>query len=256
MMHVHGFRYLHLIGAAFASPYDSFIHCTSPGYPGALGVSIMKGTIRFLAGRFTLLAFSPLLLALALLLPGCALPPPSPCLADCEVVWTECKAHVGEPDNFTGRECLEHYNSCKSQCSQPPPRLTVRKVLSPTGDPGRFNLLIDGTVRASGVGDGGSTGTLEVSAGTHKVSETAAPFTNLTNYTQAIGGDCAANGTVTVDVGQSKTCTITNVRKSRRACLADCEVVWTECKAHVGEPDNFTGRECLEHYNSCKSQCL
>ena len=44
-----------------------------------------------------------------------------------------------------------------------------------------------------------------VNAGAHTVSETAQP-----GYTGVIAGDCASNGSVTLALGQSKTCTITN----------------------------------------------
>jgi hypothetical protein len=48
--------------------------------------------------------------------------------------------------------------------------ITVTKRLVPSGDPGRFNLEIDGQVAggASAVGDGGTTGTIAVTAGRHR----------------------------------------------------------------------------------------
>jgi len=136
-----------------------------------------------------------------------------------------------------------------------PPRLTVRKVVSPAGDPGRFNLRIDGAVRASGVGNGGSTGALEVSAGAHTVSETAAPGTNLANYTRTIGGACASSGKVTVAADQSKTCTITNVRKPDPACADECEAEREECMAGVGEPGNPTAAGCAKQRTECLAAC-
>ena len=107
--------------------------------------------------------------------------------------------------------------------------LEVRKVLSPTGDPGRFDLLIrQGTTTldiATGVGDGGTTGRNALEAGTYEVSESAAPGTSLTNYTSSI--ECLANGgtggvvasttgngplNVTLAAGDDIVCTITNTR--------------------------------------------
>ncbi|HEV2851638.1 MAG TPA: hypothetical protein VHC97_02425 [Thermoanaerobaculia bacterium] len=139
----------------------------------------------------------------------------------------------------------------------PPPRLTVRKVVSPASDPGRFNLQIDGVVRASGVGNGGSTGALEVSAGAHTVSDTAAPGTNLANYTRTIGGDCASSGAVTVAAGQSKTCTITSVsvRNPDPACAAECEKERKECMAGVGQPGGFTPAQCAKQRANCLAAC-
>jgi hypothetical protein len=52
-----------------------------------------------------------------------------------------------------------------------------------------------------------------VNAGNHVVSETAGTGTDLADYVTVIGGDCAANGTVSLALAQNKTCTITNTKK-------------------------------------------
>ena len=67
----------------------------------------------------------------------------------------------------------------------PAARSRSRSALVPTDDPGRFALEIDGEVAggAEAVGDGGSTGTIAVAAGSRTVSETAAPGTKLGDYT-------------------------------------------------------------------------
>jgi hypothetical protein len=95
------------------------------------------------------------------------------------------------------------------------PKLTLTKVLSPASDPGRFNLQIGGTTYATNVGNGGSTGAVGLNAGTWTVGETGGtiPPTSLANYTTTYGGDCAANGSISLTVGQNKTCTITNIIK-------------------------------------------
>lgn len=49
---------------------------------------------------------------------------------------------------------------------------------------------------------------ISLDAGTYTVFETADP-----NYVQTFGGDCDASGNVTLDAGDSKTCTITNEEK-------------------------------------------
>ncbi len=108
-------------------------------------------------------------------------------------------------------------------------KLEVVKNLSPTNDPGKFNLQIDGTTAGTGgnVGDGGTTGERNVNTGTHTVGETAGTGTDLDNYTKSI--ECKAdNGTGAV-VAQSQTagplnvdvtsssdivCTITNTRQT------------------------------------------
>src|SRR5260370_31699020 len=84
--------------------------------------------------------------------------------------------------------------------------LTVNKVLKPAGDTGKFNLQIDGSTAGTGasVGNGGTTGAVVVTIGAaHTVSETAA-VGSLGDYDTAIGGDCAANGSVTLAAGDNK----------------------------------------------------
>jgi hypothetical protein len=95
------------------------------------------------------------------------------------------------------------------------PTLKVIKDLVPDNDSGLFNLRIDGATAGTGanVGDGGTTGFVPVLAGNHTVSETAGTATTLSDYDTVIGGDCAANGSVSLALAQNKTCTITNTRK-------------------------------------------
>src|SRR3989338_5167530 len=82
------------------------------------------------------------------------------------------------------------------------PTLTVVKVV--TNDNGGtsvaadFPLFIDGMSVTSGVAS-------TTVVGVHTVSETG-----QAGYTGTIGGDCAADGTVTLAGGDNKTCTITN----------------------------------------------
>ena len=96
------------------------------------------------------------------------------------------------------------------------PTLTVIKQVVPSSDSGLFNLQIDGATAGTGanVGNGGTTGEVAVNAGAHTVGETAGTGTNLANYVTAIGGDCAANGAITLALAENKTCTITNTRAS------------------------------------------
>lgn len=95
----------------------------------------------------------------------------------------------------------------------PSQSLTVKKVLVPVGDIGKFVLRIDNINRAFGVGNNGTTGAISLTAGTHTVSELAYPGTSLSNYTTTFGGDCTASGNVMLAPGTNKTCTITNTRK-------------------------------------------
>jgi hypothetical protein len=99
-------------------------------------------------------------------------------------------------------------------------KLTVLKKLDPATDAGKFNLLIDGTVKAANVGDGGTTGAQQVALGSHTVSETAGDGTSLPEYVSKINcGNGDVNGTSTTVSFQSgdsdKSCTITNTKKGQ-----------------------------------------
>lgn len=82
------------------------------------------------------------------------------------------------------------------------PQLIVNKIV--INDDGgtkvisNFPLFVDGESVESGVA---TTTTI----GLHTVSETTD-----SGYTSVIGGDCAADGTITLELGDIKTCTITN----------------------------------------------
>jgi hypothetical protein len=97
------------------------------------------------------------------------------------------------------------------------PSLTVNKVCAPTNDAGKFNLQIDAATAGTGADAacGGTTGAIISTIGSHSVGETAGTSTSLSDYTTVIGGDCAANGSVTLAAGQNKVCTITNTRKPK-----------------------------------------
>ena len=81
----------------------------------------------------------------------------------------------------------------------PPTTLTVTKVVENAGGGtlmlADFPLFIDGNPTTSGQAVG-------VSAGPHTVSETSDP-----NYTAVISGACAADGTITLNVGDVLACT-------------------------------------------------
>jgi alpha-tubulin suppressor-like RCC1 family protein len=93
----------------------------------------------------------------------------------------------------------------------PPAQLTVVKILEhPDQHHLRlFNLRIDGVTVVTNL-NGGSTGPRVVGPGSHSVSETGGTGTSLGAFGTVIGGDCAADGTVSLAEGESKTCTITN----------------------------------------------
>src|SRR5439155_1362278 len=104
--------------------------------------------------------------------------------------------------------------------------IEVKKTLSPTSDPGKFNLQIDGTTKATDAGNGGTTGAITVNAGTnHSVAELAGTGTTLGDYTSALA--CTRNGSgaesgsgtslssITVNKNDVPVCTITNTKHSK-----------------------------------------
>jgi uncharacterized repeat protein (TIGR01451 family) len=107
--------------------------------------------------------------------------------------------------------------------------IRIDKALAPATDPGRFDFLLDGTVEANDVGNGGSTGSLSVAATpggtTHTVSERAGAETTLSDYDSSIvcrdndgKGNVVANGdgtslSVTARDGQAIVCVFLNARR-------------------------------------------
>ncbi|MDQ1492084.1 MAG: hypothetical protein QOJ23_4598 [Actinomycetota bacterium] len=101
--------------------------------------------------------------------------------------------------------------------------LEVVKSMDP-GDPGRFNLVIDGTTFATNVGNGGTTGAQFVSpVGTHSVGEAAAAGTVLSDYISAVqcvngqqqvlaSGPGTSLAGIAVPAGDHIVCTILNTR--------------------------------------------
>ena len=82
-----------------------------------------------------------------------------------------------------------------------------------------FDLQIDGVTVKEKI-NSGSTGPQAVSPGHHTVSETGVG-TSLNDLSTVIGGDCAADGTVTLAEGDNKTCTITNYDNAG-GCSTSC----------------------------------
>jgi len=101
--------------------------------------------------------------------------------------------------------------------------VTVQKFLSPTSDLGKFDLQVNGTTRASNVGNGGSGSTTGLSVGDAITVAELGNGTNLNYYTTALsctGGGVSVtpsannqSGTFTLP-DADVTCTFTNTRKT------------------------------------------
>jgi hypothetical protein len=116
---------------------------------------------------------------------------------------------------------------CTITNTRNPGKLELKKALSPTTDPGLFNLFIKSgattVASASGVGNNGTTGAggTSLAPGTYNLSETAGTGTVITNYTASapvcvnrVGGGAVTvtSGNVSLLSNADVVCTITNTR--------------------------------------------
>ena len=98
------------------------------------------------------------------------------------------------------------------------PRLTVvKKIVGGNGTTDAFDVKVDDVTKldnATSARPGGDElGPFSVSAGAHVVSETlgdGSTAVNPSDWSMSFSGDCDADGNVSVQNDQSKTCTITN----------------------------------------------
>ncbi len=95
----------------------------------------------------------------------------------------------------------------------PTATLEVKKICVPASDTRRFSLELDNQLLPL-MPCGQSTGPIVTSTGLHLVSEPAAG-TSPANYETVIGGDCAANGSITLSTNEQALCTVTNTRKKQ-----------------------------------------
>ena len=129
-----------------------------------------------------------------------------------------------------------------------PAMLAVEKICVPSTDGGLFTLTIDGQSSANQP-CGGRLGPVVVSPGPHRVAEAAGAGTSLSNYTSSIGGDCAADGSVTVAAGETKTCTITNIRAGESTAqitiVKQCSPAGVRARFQLNLDDHlFQGMRC------------
>ena len=101
------------------------------------------------------------------------------------------------------------------------PQVKVTKQLSPTTDPGKFDLQVNGETKKDDAGNGGTTGFVTVGVGQASVAELAGTGTSLGDYDAQVAcgakGDAAAGATsysFAVGYGDQVECTITNTRKT------------------------------------------
>jgi len=160
-------------------------------------------------------------------------------------LWNPADPFPGATDHDNGlTKSVANAISHVSFCIDPTPKIRVDKVLIPADDDGRFDLLVNGTAKASGVGDGGSTGFVDALIGVNEVSEQAVEPAELEQYVITIGGDCDKYGKVTLDYFETATCVITNTRRGSLTLikLTDGEITETEWTFRLSGPDGDTTR--------------
>jgi hypothetical protein len=128
---------------------------------------------------------------------------------------------------------------CTFTNTRNPGKIELVKALSPTTDPGLFNLFIKSgattVASATNVGDGGTTGAggTTLAIGTYNLSETQGTGTLLTNYTvlgptcqNRVGGGSVTvtSGNVTIGSNDDIICTITNTRNTGKIELKKATV--------------------------------
>ena len=128
-------------------------------------------------------------------------------------------------------------------------RLRVDSLVDPQNDSGRFDVLVDGILRAIGVGRGGSTGEIQLNPGRHIVSERPAGGTVGTSYVTTISGDCRPDGSIVLNLGDDKVCTFTNFNIP--ACLAVCSDEHGKCV----QEGLVTPAACGQQFTDCQNRC-
>jgi hypothetical protein len=171
------------------------------------------------------------------------------CLEDCRDSFERCPKGTSA--------CTLELKGCLLRChsiSLPQtPELTVTEDLTTAGDDGRFDLQVDGAVMAHAVGASGATGPVAMSTGVHtvSVSETAGHISSFA-HTTTIGGACASDGSVTLAVGDAKTCTISIAGRPlspRELCLANCQKQYIDCLVWMRP------FECQQDFKLCRYAC-
>lgn len=163
-------------------------------------------------------------------------------------------------DILLPRQCVQILRACLDACEPAPPpppppeaRLTVRQVLVPGDDSGRFDLRVDGTTELSNAGNGDSTEALTLDTGSHRVSVSAGLNAELEEYAVAVCGACSRDGRLDLGADDGESCAVTALRPSYDIpdCLAFCLTSHDDCLA-----DDFSSpQECVRILRACQRVC-
>lgn len=135
-----------------------------------------------------------------------------------------------------------------------PAILTIRTVLLPDNDAGRFDIGLDGVVRLSQAGNA-STGPMRMSLGSHTVTLIASAGTDITKYKT----DICFGGTIWLAPGDDITCTIRNTLIKEpnpvELCRGECQEEYKSCLAESTTSNALTKEQCREAFDSCTDAC-
>ena len=149
---------------------------------------------------------------------------------------------------------LANHGDYLGQCAT----IEVKKVTSPTSDPGKFNLKLNGSTVATDVGNGGTSYPRAVppTSTMNYASEAAGTGTTLADYkssyvctkgaeTVASGNGTATPHTLAAEPGKNIVCTFTNQRKANVELRKDTAPsadgsLWS---FHITDGDTITYRE-------------
>jgi hypothetical protein len=176
------------------------------------------------------------------------------CLNQCSVDRENCSQN----GTLHPHTCVEIFQSCTSFCGEAPSlstaRLTVAVAVTPGADRGVFDLQVDGVSRVANVGNGGSTGPLQLPAGAHTVGVAGGSGTSLEDYGIEIGGDCNADGSILLSGGDEKTCTArvsrTQPTGEPAACASACAANRARC-----ETGPLGASVCRQLFDLCQELC-
>jgi hypothetical protein len=136
-----------------------------------------------------------------------------------------------------------------------PTQVSIFLTLTPSIDPGRFNLLLDGSIAVAAAGPGAHW-TSQSAAGIHTITVTPAAGTNLPDYSVRFGGDCAVSGALNLLTATTKTCDVTIEQKGYAACDQNCTAEDNNCMAQVPTPGGPRPQECVQQLKACRAACL
>ena len=127
--------------------------------------------------------------------------------------------------------------------------LTVRVRTIPASDPGQFTIKLDDQTVATNMGHDDSV-VRGVSPGLHQVTQGPGPGTSLADYATVFSGFCDSSGSVSLEPGEQRICTVTNTNIG--SWEEFCEEIFQTCLDLIGSgPEADDAKGCNLQKNAC-----